>query len=66
VHDGIEFERRGVPAAVIVTEPFIGAAAATAALRGLAHYDVAVVPHPTAGLDDAAVADLARGVVTSI
>ncbi len=50
MHDGIELEKRGVPAGVIVTEAFVGAARAMATLDGLPDYEFAVVPHPTADM----------------
>ena len=50
MHDGIQFERRGVPAVVFVTEPFVGAARAMAALDGLSQFPFLTLPHPTAEL----------------
>lgn len=41
-----------MPAGVIVTEAFTGAARAMAAVDGLPDYRFAVVPHPTADMDD--------------
>ena len=52
MHDGIVLERRGVATGVVVTEPFVGAAAAMAALDHRPDYRYAVVPHPTAGLSE--------------
>jgi hypothetical protein len=46
VHDGIAFERRGIPAAVICTEPFQRMGRATAAVAGLPDYAFLLVPHP--------------------
>jgi hypothetical protein len=51
VHDGIELERQGVITGVVVTEPFVGAARAMAALDGAPDYPFATVAHPTADLD---------------
>ena len=59
MHDGIVLERRGIATAVVVTEPFIGAANAMAALDGNPAYRFAVVPHPTAGLSEAELKKLA-------
>jgi len=59
VHDGIELERRGVATGVVITEPFVRAAAAMARIDGFAGYRVAVVAHPTADLDDARLAVVA-------
>ena len=46
MHDGITLEKRGVPTAVICTEPFITSADAMAALGGVPDYPYVVVPHP--------------------
>ena len=46
MHDGLTLERRGVPTAVICTEPFITSADAMAALGGVPDYPYVVVPHP--------------------
>jgi hypothetical protein len=46
VHDGLTLERRGVPTAVICTEPFVTSADAMAALGGVPDYPYVVVPHP--------------------
>ncbi|MBI3090318.1 MAG: hypothetical protein HYY96_06585 [Candidatus Tectomicrobia bacterium] len=48
--DGIQLERRGVPAAVICTEEFEVTARATAAQWGFADYDMALIAHPIANL----------------
>ena len=50
MHDGIEFEKNGVPAAVICTEPFITSANAMANLGGIPDYPYVVVPHPLGSL----------------
>ncbi len=46
MHDGLTLERRGVPTAVICTEPFVTSADAMAALGGAPDYPYVVVPHP--------------------
>jgi hypothetical protein len=46
LHDGIEVERRGKPAAVVCTEPFMKSAREMARALGIPHYPFAVVPHP--------------------
>ena len=48
--DAISFEKRGIPAAVVITEPFIPTAAALAELAGLSGYPCAVIPHPVGSL----------------
>ena len=63
MHDGITFERRGVPAAVVITEPFAGAARAMAAFDGAPWFEWAMMPHPTADLRGDAIAAAAMRVV---
>jgi hypothetical protein len=63
VHDAILFERLGVPAAAIVTEPFVPTAQAMARVEGAAGYPFVAVAHPVAGIDDA---ELARRVATAV
>ena len=46
MHDGIELEKLGVPAAVIITNEFIAQAKAIAEIQGIPDYPFAVVPHP--------------------
>ena len=55
MHDGITFERKGIPAAVICTEPFVSSADAMAKLGGIPDYPYAVLPHPLGSLDDAGI-----------
>jgi hypothetical protein len=50
VVDGIAMERRGIPSAVLITEPFIPTAEAIAGLNGAAGYRFAVIPHPVTSL----------------
>jgi len=50
VLDAIAFEKRGIPAVAIITEPFISTAEAMARLAGMAGYPVAVIPHPVGSL----------------
>jgi hypothetical protein len=51
VLDGILFEKRGVPAAVICTEPFITSGKAMAVAQGITDYPFVVIPHPIAATD---------------
>jgi hypothetical protein len=53
LHDGIELDRRGVPAAVICTDQFVASARAQAAICGNPSYPFAVVPHPIGSLTPA-------------
>ena len=66
MHDGIVLERRGITTGVVVTEPFIGAAHAMAALDGNPGYRFAVVPHPTAGLTETELRALASSASTAL
>ena len=50
MHDGIELDRRGVPAAVICTDQFVASAKAQAAICGTPDYPFAVVAHPIGSL----------------
>ena len=53
MHDGIELDRRGVPAAVICTEEFVASSRAQAAICGNPDYAFAVVAHPIGSLTQA-------------
>ncbi|MDR5709875.1 MAG: hypothetical protein QN172_11145 [Armatimonadota bacterium] len=48
--DGILFEERGVPAAVVITEAFLRTADAMAQTQGMPGYPYAVIPHPLSSL----------------
>ena len=50
MHDGIELEKRGVPAGVICTEPFISSGKAMSRLAGIPDYPFVVLPHPLGSL----------------
>jgi len=50
LHDGIELDRRGVPAAVICTEEFVASSKAQAAICGNPLYEFVVVAHPIGSL----------------
>lgn len=55
-------EEAGVPATVLITEPFQGIVASHAARLGAPGYHALVVPHPIWSRDDAGLASLARQV----
>jgi hypothetical protein len=59
VHDGIEFEKRGVPAGVICTEPFVSSAKAMSKLGGIPDYPFVVLPHPLGSLSPEALREKA-------
>jgi hypothetical protein len=52
LHDGLELETRGVPTAVICTEPFRPTAEAICQSRGVPGYRFAIVDHPIGSLDE--------------
>tara|TARA_Y100000588_G_scaffold102999_1_gene112119 strand:- start:4718 stop:4939 length:222 start_codon:yes stop_codon:yes gene_type:complete len=59
VHDGISFEKKGVPAAVICTEPFVTSAVAMSKMGGIPDYPFVVVPHPLGSLNQEELRDIA-------
>jgi len=48
--DSIQFERRGIPAAALITEEFIPGAKATISAQGINDYSFVIVPHPLGSL----------------
>ena len=66
MHDGITFERRGIAAAVVITEPFAGAARAMATFDGAPAFRWATLPHPTAELRGDAIETAAQLVVPAV
>ena len=50
--DAIIFEKLGVPAVPIITEPFKPTATAIAELHGMVGYDFVAVDHPITSLGD--------------
>ncbi|MFQ5933195.1 MAG: hypothetical protein ACE5KI_00960 [Dehalococcoidia bacterium] len=60
MHDGIELEKRGIPAAVIVTEEFVVPAKTTAKSQGIPDYPFAVIPHPIGSLTEEGLKERAR------
>jgi hypothetical protein len=53
-------EERGTPATVLITEPFQGIVATSAAKLGAPGYHALVVPHPIWGRDEETLQGLAR------
>ncbi|MCH8870470.1 MAG: hypothetical protein IIC85_12220 [Chloroflexi bacterium] len=51
MHDGITLEKRGIPTAVICTEPFISSGKAMSNIRGIPGYPFVVLPHPLGSLE---------------
>ena len=52
MHDGIALEKRGVPAAVICTEPFRSSAKAMSQIGGIPDYLFVELPHPLGSLSE--------------
>ena len=50
VHDTIEFEKRGIPAAVVITEAFRNAATFQFRSKGMDGHPFVVMPHPISNL----------------
>lgn len=51
MHDGIEIERRGTPAAAIITHRFIPTAVKMTQIDGIPAYPFLIVPHPLSNLN---------------
>ena len=66
MHDGIQFEKRGLPAAVICTEPFVSSAVAMSKMGGIPEFPFAVVPHPLGILDENSLRERAKEVAGDI
>ncbi|MEZ5376903.1 MAG: hypothetical protein R2733_10365 [Acidimicrobiales bacterium] len=58
----MQFEARGLPAAAIVTQPFVATCAAMAEVNGFPDYLFAVVPHPVTSLTSDQVLALADAI----
>lgn len=52
VNDAIQFERLGLPAAVVITEPFVTLADGVSRSLGMAGYEPVVLPHPLSSKGD--------------
>ena len=50
MHDSITLEKRGVPTAVICTEPFTSSARSMSKICGIVDYPFVVLPHPLSSL----------------
>ena len=64
--DAIFFEKRGIPASVLITEPFVPTAVGIAQLAGMPGYPPAVIPHPVGSLSTAEVQERADAVAAVI
>jgi hypothetical protein len=59
VHDAVRLEGRGIPTAVVGSEPFLDEALEQSRFLGMPNYPVVLVSHPVQLLTDAEVAALA-------
>jgi len=66
VHDGIELEKKGVPTAVICTEPFRPTVEMVSKVRGMPDYPVAYIPHPVGSLTDEQLRGRAKEIAPTI
>jgi hypothetical protein len=69
VLDAIFFEKRGIPASVLITEPFVPTAVGIAELAGIPGYPHVVIPHPVGSLSTTEVrrrADAAASAVEAL
>ena len=64
--DAIKFEKHGVPAVAVVTQPFVPTATAVADMNGMPDYPFVVVAHPFGSLDDTTVRARADAALSSI
>lgn len=64
--DAVHLERMGVPAALVVTEPFLRAAKANAAAHGLPDLPMVVVPHDYLVEDDTVVRRKIEAIVDEV
>ena len=64
--DAISFEKRGIPAVAIITEPFIPTAFAIAELSGMPGYPHAVIPHPVGSLSPEEIRRRADDIATRV
>jgi hypothetical protein len=66
VHDGIAFEERHIPTAVLATEVFLNAARAQAQALGMPGFTVISVPHPVQNLTPEEVRQRADSVIDEV
>ena len=59
VHDAVRLEARGIPTAVVGTEPFLDEALEQSRLLGMPNYPLVLVAHPVQLLTDAEMRTLA-------
>jgi hypothetical protein len=63
VHDTVEFEKRGIPATVFLTQTFRNAAIHTFRAKGMDGHAFVELPHPISNLTHAQMQAVARSYV---
>ena len=66
VHDTVEFEKRGIPAAVIITQAFKNAAVFQFRAKGMEGHPYVELPHPISNLTPEAMRTITRGYVEQV
>ena len=66
VHDAVRLERRGIPTAVVGTEPFLDEAIEQARVLGMPDYRAVLIAHPVQLLSDEELPALADSALESI
>lgn len=66
MHDGLEVEKRGIPAVVVCTEEFESTGKAITEMRGAAGYPFVLVPHPIGVLDEATLKQRAKDALPQV
>jgi hypothetical protein len=66
LHDALQLEALGVPAAVVITEPFTGLVGSFSRNLGAPGYPPMVVPHPISSKDDEHLRRMAEAVADAV
>jgi hypothetical protein len=66
LHDALAAERRGIPAAAVMTDRFVATAEAVVEVNGMVSYPFVVIPHPIASDSDEELRVKAEGSVARI
>ena len=66
VHDTVEFEKRGIPAAVILTQAFTTAAVFQFRAKGMEGHPYITLPHPISNLSPEAMREVTQRYVAQV
>jgi hypothetical protein len=66
LHDGIEYEKRGIPTCVVITERFETTADLTAKMAGMPGYEYAMIPHPISRASAEALKERAQAAIERV